>query len=82
MLEIVTVDVAIPIDDAAAQALQADPIKREGLGWLISHWLQPDGQAEILLDAMDRLSAHAEAKGLTEAILDEERATYNRERRG
>ena len=77
-----TVDVAIPIDDAAAQALQADPIKREALGRLISHWLQPDGQAERLLDAMDRLSTHAEAKGLTEDILNEELAAYNRERRG
>jgi hypothetical protein len=77
-----TGDIAIPLDDSAARALQADPIKRQALGRLISHWLQPEGQADRLLDAMDRLSTNAEARGLTEDIVNEELAEYNRERRG
>jgi hypothetical protein len=80
-VEIMTVDITIPLDDAAARALQADPIKRQALGRLISHWLQPEGQADILLDAMDRLSIHSETGGLTEIILNEELAAYSRERR-
>jgi hypothetical protein len=67
--------------DAAVQARQAHPIKREAPGRLISHWLQPDGRAERL-GAMVRLSTHAEAKGLTDDILNEECAAHNRERRG
>jgi hypothetical protein len=81
-VEIMTVDITIPLDDEAAHALEADPIKRQALGRLISHWLRPEGQADRLLDAMDRLSTHAEAAGLTEDILNEELAAYDQERRG
>ena len=56
-------------------------IKRQALGRLISHWLQPEGQADRLLDAMDRLSTHAKDRGLTEDILNEELTAYNQERR-
>jgi hypothetical protein len=81
-VEIMTVDITIPLDDAAAEVLQADPLKRQALGRLISHWLQSGSPVANLLEAMDRLSAHAEAAGLTEDILNEELAAYNQERRG
>jgi len=74
-----TIDVPIPLDDVAARALQADPARRQALGRLISHWLQSGSQVAALLEAMDRLSAHAAAAGLTESILNDELAAYKRE---
>lgn len=76
-----TVDIAIPLDEAAAQALRHDPLKRQALGRLISHWLQSDGGGDRLLAAMNRLADEAQAKGLTEDILAAELAAYNAERR-
>ena len=76
-----TIDIAIPLDEDAARALQSDPVKREVLGRLLSDWLRPEGQAERLLHAMDRAAAQAEAKGLTEELLNAELAAYNAERR-
>ena len=43
--------------------------------------LRPNGDADPLLRAMERLSAEAERRGLTQAILDEELAAYNAEHR-
>jgi len=74
------VEVSIPVDAEAAAALQ-DPLKRQALGRLISRWFQPENAKDRLLDAMDRLAVDAEAKGLTEEILNEELAAYNAEHR-
>jgi hypothetical protein len=76
-----TIDVAIPLDEAAALELQHDPLKREALGQLISNWLRPDGRSERLRAAMDRLAADAQAKGLTEEVLQAELAAHKAERR-
>lgn len=38
-----TIDVAIPLDEDAARALQADPVKRQVLGRLLSGWLRLEG---------------------------------------
>ena len=75
-----TVDVAIPVDDAAALELQRDPLKRKALGELISDWLRAEGRAERLLAAMNRLAADAQAKGLTEDLLAAELAAHKAER--
>ena len=75
-----TVDVVIPVEDAAALELQRDPLKRQALGELISDWLRPAGRSERLLAAMDRIAAEAKAKGLTEQLLEEELAAHKVER--
>jgi hypothetical protein len=76
-----TIDIAIPLDEDAASALQSDPVKRQVLGRLLSNWLRPDGQTGRLLRAMDNAAAQAEANGLTEDALNAELAAYNAERR-
>ena len=76
-----TIDIEIPLDEEAARALQADPVKRQVLGRLLSDWLRPEGQAERLLRAMDQAATQAEANGLTEDMLNAELAAYNAERR-
>lgn len=77
-----TIDVAIPIEEAAAKRLQADPLKRAALGRLISQWFDPANQIDRLIEAMNQMSDHAQAAGLTEAILAEELAAHKRERQG
>jgi hypothetical protein len=77
----VTVDIGIPLEEAAARVLEQDPLKRQAVGQLISRWLQPDGRGDRLLASMDRLAAEAQAKGLTQDRLDAELAAYNAERR-
>lgn len=66
-----TVDVAIPVEAEAAQAL-ADARKREAVGRIVSRLLRPQPGQDPLLDAMRRLSADAAAKGLTPEILERE----------
>lgn len=75
-----TVEVSIPVEAEAAAAL-ADARTREAVGRVVSRMLRPNGDADPLLRAMERLSAGAERRGLTQAILDEELAAYNAERR-
>ena len=70
-----TVDVAIPVEVEAAQAL-ADARKREAVGRIISRLLRPRPGQDPLLDAMRRLSADAAAKGLTPEILERELAEH------
>lgn len=77
-----TVDVVIPIEDAAARQLQADPLKRAALGRLISEWMSAGDHGERLIGAMRQMSAEAAARGLTDDILEAELAAYNAERRG
>lgn len=76
-----TIEVPIPLDEIAADALRADPVKRAAIGRLVSDWLRPEGRAARLVAAMDRLGDDARAKGLTDEILNEELAAYNQERR-
>lgn len=76
-----TVNVSIPVEPEAAAAL-ADVRAREAVGRVVSRMLRPSGAIDPLLDAMERMSAEAARRGLTQGILDEELAAYNAERRG
>jgi len=74
------VEVSIPVEADAAAAL-ADARTREAIGRVVSRILRPRKDADPLLSAMERLSAEAERRGLTQTVLDEELAAYNAERR-
>ncbi len=75
-----TVEVSIPIE-ADAAAVLGDARAREAIGRVVSRMLRPSEDADPLLAAMERLSAEAAQRGLTQAVLDEELAAYNAERR-
>ena len=77
-----TVDVTIPVEVRAASELR-DARTREAIGRLVSRLLQRQRRENVekLFAAMERLEADAEAKGLTDEILEEELAAYNAERR-
>lgn len=74
-----TIDVPIPVDPEAASALQ-DARKREAIGRIVSRILRPYPGQDPMLDAMQRLSADAKAKGLTPEILEAELAAHKAER--
>lgn len=76
-----TIDVTIPVEADAAAALQADPERRAAVGRLVSMIVHPTQGADPLLEAMRELSADAQARGLTPALLEEELATHKAERR-
>ena len=75
------VPVEIPVDEAAAEALQ-DADRRARVGRLVSQvsrlYQGPDSLAAVLA----RTSRAAQAAGLTDAEIDAELAAYNAEHRG
>jgi hypothetical protein len=73
------VDVVIPVEAEAAAAL-ADSRKREAVGRIVSRILRPQPDHDPLIEAMERLSADAKAKGLTVDLLDIELAAHKAER--
>jgi hypothetical protein len=75
-----TIQVSIPVEAEVAAAL-ADARTREAVGRVVSRLVRPREGVDPLIAAMERLSAEAERRGLTQAILDEELAAYNAERR-
>ncbi len=77
-----TVDVTIPVDPRAASELR-DARTRDAIGRLVSRVLQRQRREHVekLFAAIERLGADAEAKGLTDEVLEEELAAYNAERR-
>jgi hypothetical protein len=77
-----TVDVMIPVDARAAGELR-DARTRDAIGRLVSLVLQRQRQENVnlLFAAIEQLGDDAEAKGLTDTILEEELAAYNAERR-
>jgi len=75
-----TVEVMIPVAPEAAAVLR-DARKREAVGRVVSRLLRPDQGKALVLDVMERLSADARAKGLTDQMLEEELTAYNAERR-
>jgi hypothetical protein len=77
-----TVDVTIPVEIRAASELR-DARTRETIGQLVSRLLQRQQQENVekLFAAIEQMSADAEAKGLTDEVLEEELAGYNAERR-
>jgi hypothetical protein len=74
------VNVNIPVEADVAKALD-NLHTREAVGRAVSRMLRPQGGEDPLLAAMAKLSLEAERRGLTQAILDEELAAYNAERR-
>ncbi len=74
-----TVEVLIPVDAEAAAAL-TDVRKREAVGRIVSRILRPHPDHDPLLEAMERLSADAQAKGLTRETLEAELAAHTAER--
>ena len=76
-----TVEIGIPVDADVAAAL-ADPRRREAVGRVVSRMLRPGAGGDPLVAAIDRLRADAEARGLTDDVLDAELTAYNAERRG
>jgi hypothetical protein len=77
--DIRTVDVPIPVETTVASALD-DAATRAIAGRLVSRMLQP-ASVERLVQVMDAISAEAERRGLTDAILEAELAAYDAERR-
>lgn len=74
------VEVSIPVETEAAGALGDDRV-REAVGRLVSRMLRPRADDDPLIEAMTRLGREAERRGLTEAVLEDELAAYNAERR-
>lgn len=74
------VEVGIPVE-ADAAAVLGDARARKAIGRVVSRMLRPSEDADPLLAAMERLTAEAARRGLTQAVLDEELAAYNAERR-
>jgi len=75
------VDVVIPVEAEAAAAL-GDLRKREAVGRIVSRILRPQPDHDPLIEAMERLSVDAKAKGLTAETLDIELAAHKTERSG
>ncbi len=74
------VNLTIPVEAGAAKALDS-PRMREAVGRAVSRMLRPRGGEDPLLEAMEKLSREAERRGLTQAMIDEELAADNAERR-
>lgn len=75
------VEVAIPVEEKVAAKLR-DPQRRAAVGRMLSRMLEPDAGVNRLMAAIDRLKADAQARGLTDALVDEELDAYNAARRG
>jgi hypothetical protein len=74
-----TVGVVIPVEAEAAAAL-TDVRKREAVGRIVSRILRPQSGHDLLLDAMERLSADVKARGLTSEIVEAELKAHKAER--
>jgi hypothetical protein len=73
------VDVVISVEPEAATAL-SDTRKREAVGRIVSRILRPNPDHDPLVEAMQRLSADAQAKGLTDETIDAELVAHKAER--
>jgi hypothetical protein len=73
------VDVVIPVEAEAAAALE-DSRKCEAVGRIVSRILRPRPDHDPLVEAMERLSVDAKAKGLTAETLNVELAAHKAER--
>ena len=70
------VEVSIPVDPDAAVSL-ADSARRESVGRIVSRMLKPGPGLLPLVEAIERLKTDAQARGLTDEIVDQELAAYN-----
>jgi len=80
MPESTTVEIAIPVEMAAAAAL-ADARTRAAVGRLVSRILRPHSGPSALAEAIRELKAETRAAGLTDEVIDQELAAYNEEGR-
>jgi len=74
------IEVSIPVEPAVAAALDS-PQKREAVGRAVSRMVRRGGEAHPLIAAMERLSAEAARRGLTDDIVDQELAAHKAEQR-
>jgi hypothetical protein len=75
-----TVDVTIPVEPEAAEALR-DARNRAAIGRFVSRVLQPQAGDDPLVEAIAALKAEVSAARLTDAEIDAELDAYNAERR-
>jgi hypothetical protein len=71
-----TVDVTIPVDSDAAEALKDDR-NRKAIGRLVSRVLHASSGATPLARAIKPMKAGARAAGVTDAEIEAELAAYN-----
>lgn len=74
------IDVLIPVDAEVAQALER-PEERQAVGRYISHLMKHGGMRGAVAAAITDLKHEAQAKGLTDAEIDQELAAWKAERR-
>lgn len=74
------VDVLIPVDAEAAEALER-PEERQAIGRYISHLMKHGGLRGAVAAAIAELKQEAHANGLTDADIDQELAAWKSERR-
>ena len=72
-------EVSIPVDELSAAALERAET-REMIGHLVDRVLRRE-KVEELFQAIGRLKADAQARGMTDRLIDEELEAYNAERR-
>jgi len=75
-----TVDVTIPVDAEAAQALKS-PARREAAGRYLSGLLKSGRVRELLEEAIGEAKGEARARGLTDADVDAELKAWRAERK-
>jgi hypothetical protein len=74
-----TVDVTLPVERAAAEAL-ASPARREAAGRVLSGLLKAGRLGDILAEAIADAKREARAAGLTDPDIDAELAEWRAER--
>jgi len=74
-----TVNVTIPVDAAAAKALE-NPLRREAIGRVVSDMLVKGTITDLLAQAVADLKQDARSHGLTDDDVDAELAAWRAER--
>ena len=74
------VDISIPVEADVAGVLAEEKTRAE-VGRFVTQMLRARTVTDPLRDIMDRMSAEAARRGLTQEMLDEELTAYNAERR-
>ncbi len=75
-----TVDVTIPVDEAAAAEFET-PEQRARIGRLVTQLLRPSKDVDLLEVLLEKMSRNAAARGLTDEEVDAELAAHKAERR-
>jgi hypothetical protein len=75
-----TVEVTIPMDAEAAQALKS-PVRRAAAGRYLSGLLKGGRARELLEEVIAEIKSEAHARGLTDADVDAELEAWRAERK-